>query len=66
MTQILRPRETAAMIGVTRSTLCRWRSDGKFPPPLQLGPAAVGWTTETIEQWIKDRPAADASEPPGG
>ena len=55
MTQILRPRETAAMIGVTRSTLSRWRVAGKFPDAIRLGPGVVGWRSTTVEEWIEAR-----------
>ena len=54
-TRILRPREAAKMIGVTRSTLSRWRDDGKFPDPIRLGPGAIGWRDTTVEEWITDR-----------
>ena len=56
--QILRPAEVAAMLGVTRSTLTRWRQRDGFPQPLKLGPGAVGFRRSDVEAWLADRPQA--------
>lgn len=33
-------------------------SNGTFPPPIQLGPRAVGWLEHEIDEWIASRPRA--------
>ena len=30
-----------------------------FPRPLQLGPRAVGWMSDQVEQWLASRPVAN-------
>lgn len=37
MTDLLRPEEFAAMIGLSPRTLANWRSNGKGPPYLKIG-----------------------------
>ena len=56
MTQIMRPKEVCDAISVSRSTLERWRRNGTFPPPQQLGPQIVGWSAATVEEWLSERP----------
>ena len=38
MTDLLRPEEFAAMIGLSPRTLANWRSNGRGPKYLNLGP----------------------------
>lgn len=38
MTDLLRPEEFAAMIGLSPRTLANWRSNGRGPKYLKLGP----------------------------
>lgn len=52
----MRPKEVCRAIGVSRSTLERWRRDGSFPPPQRLGPQVVGWQADAVEEWLSDRP----------
>ena len=56
--QILRPAEAAAMLGITRSTLNRWRERPGFPQPLRLGPAAIGFRASDLRDWLDNRPTA--------
>lgn len=37
MTDLLRPEEFAAMIGLSPRTIANWRSTGKGPPYLKIG-----------------------------
>ena len=55
-TQIMRPKEVCRVIGVSRSTLERWRRSGVFPAPQKLGPQVVGWRTTAVEEWLSERP----------
>lgn len=38
MTDLLRPEEFAAMIGLSPRTIANWRSNGRGPKYLKLGP----------------------------
>ncbi len=48
----LRLDELAGSLGISRRTLERERSAGRFPPPdLKIGKAPL-WKPETIRRWI--------------
>ena len=55
--KVLRPREAARYIGVSRPTLDRWRKDGNFPKALQLGAQAIGWRRSDLDEWLDQRPS---------
>ena len=50
---ILRLPAVMARTGVSRSSIYSWIAQGKFPEPISLGPRAVGWLAEEIDDWIK-------------
>jgi predicted DNA-binding transcriptional regulator AlpA len=54
--------DVARALGVSSSTVQHWRTHGRIPTPLDLGPArSVMWKAETIEQWSGELAAwADA------
>jgi predicted DNA-binding transcriptional regulator AlpA len=57
--RILSVTETAAVLGVTRSTLWRYIRAGHFPPPIQVGPSVHGkrgWPSFMVESWLQSRP----------
>jgi prophage regulatory protein len=54
--RILRMPELVRLVGVSRSTLFRWIRAGHFPPPLVLGPRAVGWPASQVSGWLLSRP----------
>ena len=35
-----------------------WRDvrDGRFPPPIELGPNSIGWFEDEIDEWLASRP----------
>ena len=41
--EVLRPREAARYVGLSRPTIDPWRKAGKFPKALRLGAQAIGW-----------------------
>lgn len=50
-----------ARTGLGRSSVYQKIADGDFPEMIQLGPRAVGWIAEEIEQWIQSRIDASRS-----
>ena len=60
---ILRLRVVMHRCGLARSTLYDKMSKGEFPKPISLGPRAVGWIADEVEQWIQDR--IEQSRPEG-
>ena len=39
---------------LSRATLYRRISDGKFPAPVHLGGRACGWSSAALQAWIAD------------
>ena len=52
ITRLIRLPEVMSRVGLGRSTIYRWMSEGKFPKPVQLGGHAVAWVEEEVEVWI--------------
>lgn len=56
--RFLRFDEVCAMVGVSRSTINRWRDEGTFPPPVVVrhrpdGKAAtIRWRLDDILNWM--------------
>ena len=49
-------KDLSTRLGVSTSTLYRWRSEGTpMPPAIKLG-GAVRWRPEDVEAWLADQP----------
>ena len=48
----LRFADLQEIIPVSRSTLWRWVRDGKFPPPIALGPNTRAWRESDVLSWL--------------
>ena len=55
VTRLIRLPEVQHRVGLGRSTIYRWMSEGKFPKPVQLGGYAVAWAEDEVEEWIRKR-----------
>ena len=55
VTRLIRLPEVQHRVGLGRSTIYRWMSEGKFPKPVQLGGYAVAWAEEDVQIWISNR-----------
>ena len=53
--RLLRLKEVKMRVGLGRSTIYRWISDGRFPKPVRLGGNSVGWPETAIDMWIMSR-----------
>ena len=49
--QMLTTKQAAPILGVSVSTLERWRFDGEGPPPVKLTSRTVRYKRSTIEQY---------------
>ena len=56
-TRILRLPEVMARTGLSRTTIYRWRVEGRFPQPVRLGTRCVGWIESELEAWMGERMA---------
>lgn len=55
MQYILRLPTVKARTGLSRSTIYTMISKGNFPKQISLGKRSVGWTENSIENWIQSR-----------
>ena len=55
---ILRLPQVKNQTGLSRSTIYLRIAEGSFPKQINLGGRAVGWESEDIQTWIKQRIAA--------
>ncbi len=55
-TKMLRAPEVMARTGLSRVTIWRRVKAGNFPAPLILGENSIGWTAQSIEDWLESRP----------
>jgi prophage regulatory protein len=61
--KILRKSEVCARTGLSDTTLWRRERDGTFPKRAQLGPQAVGWFEDEIDEWLRTRKRGIPSAP---
>ena len=53
--RVLRLKEVTRRTGRSRSSIYDDIADDKFPGPIPLGPRAVGWLEDEIEDWLDAR-----------
>lgn len=58
MLQILRYPDAVRVTGLSRKSIERRIRAGTFPRPVKLGTRAVGFRSDHIEAWIRERPEA--------
>lgn len=58
--QVLRINQVTASIGLSRATIYRLVKLKKFPAPIRIGVAAIGWTNQSIINFIAERDNASA------
>ena len=48
---LIRLAELSKLLGVARSTIYKWMTEGSFPRPVRVSERAVRWRPEDIEEW---------------
>lgn len=48
---LIRLSDVCSLVGVCRSTIYRWMSEGTFPGPIHVSEKAVRWRIDDIERW---------------
>lgn len=49
---IIRLSELTEILGVSATTVWRWRRENRIPQSLSLGPRMVGWRRKDIDEWL--------------
>ena len=62
-TRLLSRREVQRTCGLAKSTLYRFMRTGNFPEPLKIGPKAVRWRSDEIQEWVESRARARGESP---
>jgi prophage regulatory protein len=57
MSQVLRPKQVAAYVGVSLATIYRWAAAGQFPAPVKLGMRSSGWLRDELDEFLATRRA---------
>ncbi len=55
--RIVRRKELRHLVGYSPAHIDRLEKAGQFPKRVELGPGAVGWVAEELQEWIKARVA---------
>lgn len=58
---ILRIIAVMGRTGLSRSSIYQKMAADEFPESINLGPRAIGWIADEVEQWIQER--IDESRP---
>ena len=53
--RFLRLKKVTEQTGYGRTSIYEKVKAGEFPKPYSLGPRAVGWLAEEVDQWIESR-----------
>lgn len=53
--RFLRFKEVGQMCGLSRTSIWRMEREGRFPERRRIGPNAVRWLTDDVENWINSR-----------
>jgi prophage regulatory protein len=49
---LVRPKQTARLLGIGTATLWRKHAAGQVPEPVRIGRAVVRWRKKELEAWI--------------
>lgn len=58
--RILRWKEVAARVGLSRTTVWRLSKGGQFPAAVKLTGSAMGWKESAISAWLASRQSSAA------
>ena len=54
--KILKAKEVASMINLSRVTIWRLEKEGKFPQRIRISTKRIGWLEDEVTKWIEKRP----------
>ncbi len=53
--RLMRLKEVLEMCGIGRASIYNWMNENQFPKQVKIGPRAVAWRSDEVEQWIETR-----------
>ncbi|MCB0321608.1 MAG: AlpA family phage regulatory protein [Bdellovibrionales bacterium] len=56
--RILDRSEVIQLTGLSKGTIRRLESEGRFPNRRQLSPQRIGWLESDVQQWLSELPTA--------
>jgi prophage regulatory protein len=62
--RIIRKKALRGKVPLSDSQIWRLEQQDKFPRRVQLGPMAVGWYEDEVDDWIETRERASCKPPP--
>ncbi len=54
MSDLMKEREVADLLRISRQTLSKWRSEEKGPAFIQVG-GSIRYSREAVDQWLAER-----------
>ena len=63
---LVRPREAAAMLGISREHLYALASRPDFPERVRISDRVVAWRVSDLERWIASKSAPQSAQSKGG
>ena len=63
---LIRPRDAAVMLGISRKHLYALAEQPDFPKRIYISDRVVAWRVRDLEEWINNRPKTDVSNYQGG
>ena len=63
---LIRPKQAAAMLGISRKHLYALADHPDFPERIHVSDRVVAWRVRDLEEWINSRSHTDASKKQGG
>jgi prophage regulatory protein len=50
--RLIRLKEVQHRVGLSRSTIYKWMSEGRFPKSRSIGPKCAVWIEAEIDYWV--------------
>lgn len=55
MIELWREPRVLQVVGYARSTIWQKVKAGEFPKPVPIGPRAVAWPSNEVQEWVRQR-----------
>ncbi|WP_342665488.1 AlpA family transcriptional regulator [Marinomonas ushuaiensis] len=53
--RVIKLKDVINTTGLSRSSIYAYMAKDEFPKPIQLGPRAVAWVQEEVQEWLQVR-----------